>query len=355
MAAFHECMKRTKDSCGRLVTTFSDQKALRYKTNTLRKLSDHLINNPQAALVTEADILCVTILLFSETIAGDRPAVDAHCLGLTRMVSLFGGQDCLSPVVASHLRLVTLLAAQLDQTPPILPLPAHLQDRFDLVSAVSLPSKGYTLLGSAFFSEPLKLKWSVPLQQCLRYMCQVIVRIEKLQQSVKVIDGEWMDDVLILKHVLVFLPHGQPPLSQLEECVRIAALLYCNTALWRIPLYFRWVMSLVVHLKAAVILLDQTSIGWTHCGLRFWLLFLGRQACTLEFSAVETAWWNTSINQVAGEMGLMTWKDAQRALQEYLYIDGAYTARWEAVWNDVVQGNASAEPVRDPKHPCDFI
>ena len=350
-------MKRTKDSWGRLITTFSDEIVLRYKTAAIERLSKKLSNDPNGPVVTEADILCVTILLFSETIAGDRQAIDSHLLGLTRMIELHGGQESLSPIVVTNLQFATLLAAQLDHTKPILAIQPCMQDRFDRVSAAPLPpTTSYCEtngMESPLFSPPLCLEWSESLHQCLRYMYQVIRRIERAQHSVKVIDGEWMDDVLTLEYVLVSLPHGQPPLSQLEECVRLAALVYCNTALWKIPLYFRWVMALVVNLKSALISLDDTHTGWTDPGLRFWMLFMGRQACTLEFSALETMWWNSAIQQVATELGVVTWEEARQILQGYFFTDGA--TRWEAVWTDVIQGARSAEPLRDPQHPCDYI
>ena len=317
MAEFHECMKRTKDSCGRLFATLSNQTVLRYKTLTLQKLSDHLTKNSQGACVTEADILCIVILLFCETIAGDRPGVNAHLLGLTRIIKLYGGQESLSPIVATHIQLTTLLAAQLDQTPPILELNPAMQDRYEKVSTAPFVTENDLCqdfkTGSAFFLRPLCCALSSALQQCLRYMHQVVTRVEKYHNSARVLEGEWMDDVLALEHTLVSLPH-KAALSKLEDCVRLAGLLYCNTVLWKIPLYFRWVMSLVAHLKSALLSLNRREYPELH----FWMLFLGRQACTLEFSTTETAWWNAAVSEVAGELGINSWEEACQAFQGFL-------------------------------------
>ena len=332
---------------------------LRYKATTLKKLSDRLYNSLETPDVTEAEILCVTILLFHETIAGDRVAMDAHMLGLKRMVNLYGGQDHLPPVVAAHLRLVILLSAQLDLKEPILPLPAHMEDRYDILSKAPLPLllEGSTVLGSGFFSQSLSAEWSLPVQQCLRYMCRIVARIATSRRSAKVIDGQWMDDVLTLEHVLLSLPYKDGPLTQLEECVRTAALLYCNTSLWKMPLYFRWIMSLIRHLKATFLSLDPSSTSSSHLDLYLWMLFVGRQACTIEFPVSETAWWNASIEQLAGELNITTWEESQTIMERFLFVEGAsfHLGRWEAVWNDVTQGNFSAEPIRDPTHPCDYL
>ncbi|KAG7007817.1 hypothetical protein G7Y79_00008g024550 [Physcia stellaris] len=350
MAEFHECMKRTKDSCGRLVATFSNQTVLRYKTLTLKKLSDHLTKTSQGACVTEADILCIVILLFCETIAGDRPAVNAHLLGLTRIIQSYGGQQALSPIVATHIRLTTLLAAQLDQTPPILELSPAMQNRYEKVSTTPfIPenhvSQGFEI-GSAFFLQPLCYALSSALQKCLRYMHQVIKRVEKYHDSARVLEGEWMDDVLTLEHTLLSLPH-KAALSKLEECVRLAGLLYCNTALWKIPLYLRWVMSLVAHLKLALLSLNRRE----YPGLHFWMLFLGRQACTLEFWTAEIGWWNAAVGEAAVELGINSWEEACRAFQGYFYIERTHATRWRAVWADIENGTCSLDPIC---HPCDY-
>ena len=347
-------MKRTKDSCGRLVTSLSDKKVLKSKTETIQELSDHLTKDPQSTLITEADILCVTILLFSETVAGDQSAVNTHLLGLIRMIELYGGQHSLSPIVLTHLQFATLLAAQLDQTRPKFPLHPAIQDRYDRISTAPFPPPGGFLnncgVGSAFFSRSMSLALSDSLQQSLRYMARVIARIEKVQDHIQVFEGDWMDDVLALEHILISLPHNRS-LNQLEECVRLSALVYCNTALWRIPLYFRWVMSLVVRLKSALLSLK----AWAYPELHFWMLFLGRQACTLEFSASETAWWNAAITGVAEELDVSTWEQARQVFLEFFYVERVHTARWKTVWTDVVNGSRSAEPVvRDPEHPCDY-
>ena len=354
MAAFHECMKRTKDSCGRLVATFSNQTVLRYKALTLQKLSDHLTKNCEGACVTETDILCVVILLFCETIAGDRLAVNAHLLGLTRIIKLYGGQQSLSPIVATHVQLTTLLAAQLDQTPPIFKLNPAMQGRYEKVSTTPFVPEDNLCqgfgTGSAFFSRPLCYELSSTLQQCLRYMRQVIARVEKYHNSVRVLEGEWIDDVLALEHTLVALPH-KAALSKLEDCVRLAGLIYCNTALWRIPLYFRWVMSLVAHLKSALVSLNRREYPELH----FWILFLGRQACTLEFPTAETAWWNEAVSEVAGELGIRSWDEACQTFQGFFYVERTHATRWRTVWADIEQGTCSLEPICDPEHPCDYM
>lgn len=354
MAAFHESMKRTKDSCGRLVTSFSNQSVLRYKALTLQRLSDHLTRNSRGACVTEADILCVVILLFCETIAGDRPAVNAHLLGLTRMIKLCGGQQSLSPIVSTHVQFTTLLAAQLDHTPPILPLKPAMQERYEMISTAPFaPENGLCQdfgTGSEFFSQSLCCALSSTLQQCLRYMYQVIARVEKYQNSVQVLEGEWMDDVLALEHTLVSLPH-KVALSQLEGCVRLAGLLYCNTALFRVPLYFRWVMSLVARLKSALLSLEQMD----HPEVHFWMLFLGRQACTLEFSTSETAWWNAAISELADELGINSWEEARQVFQKFFYVERTHATRWRTIWADIVQGTCSLDPICDPEHPCDYV
>ena len=352
-------MKRQKDSNGRLEPSFSNNRALRYKSATLQRLSNQLIRERESVIPTEADILCVTILLFGETIIGDRSAIDAHLLGLQRMIRIQGGQDNLSLVVATHVHLTTLLAAQLTQTPPIMPLQSSLQEWYERESMTPpspSPKNQYLLdrgLGSAFLCEPLSLNISLPLERCLNYMCGVISRVEYGRAYIKDFEGDWIDDALTLLHVLVAMPY-EYTLSQHDECVRLALLLYCFTAIWSFPRYMKWIISLVRNLKSAISSLGESQVGCDYPELRFWMLFVARQACTLELPADETAWWNEALNELATHLGIVTWEDARDTFQGFFYVDRVHATRWEAIWIDVLHGYCSAEPVPEPEHPCGF-
>ena len=354
-------MKYQKDSNGKLETSFSDNRALRYKYATLQGLSNQLIREQESATSTEADIFCVTILLFGETIIGDRSAIDAHLLGLRRMIRIQGGQDFISPAVATHVHLTTLLAAQLTQSSPILPLRSCLQDRYEhQCTAPHSPSPENQFLldrglGSAFLCEPLCLELLLPLQQCMHYMRGVVSRVEYARAHIKDFEGDWIDDVLTLLHVLIAMPYDYP-LSQVDECIKLALLLYCLTAIWRFPLYMKWVTILVSNLKATIISLGESSAGWAYPELRFWMLFVGRQACTLELPADETAWWSEALNEVANHLGIVTWEGTREIFEQFFYVDHVHATRWKAIWIEVLQGNCSAEIVLvpEPEHPCGF-
>ena len=352
-------MKHQKDSNGKLEPSFSDNRALRYKSATLQRLSNQLIRERESATSTEADIFCVTILLFGETIIGDRSAIDAHLLGLRRMIRLQGGQDNLSLAVATHVHLTTLLAAQLTETPPILPLRSSLQDRYEQESTnppSPSPENQFLLdcgLGSAFLCETLCLELPPPLEKCLHYMRGVVSRVEYARAHIVGFEDNWIDDVLTLAHVLIAMPYDYS-LSQLDECVRLALLLYCLTALWRFPLYMKWIIIPVFNLKSTIMSLDESSLGWTYPELRFWMLFIGRQASTLELPADETAWWNEALKEVANHLGIVTWEDTREIFQGFFYVNHVHAARWKAIWSDVLHGSSSAEPVPEPEHPCGF-
>ena len=352
-------MKHQKDSNGRLDPSFSDHRALRYKSATLQRLSNQLIRERESVIATEADIFCVTILLFGETIIGDRSAIDAHLIGLKRIIRIQGGQDNLSLAVATHVHLTTLLAAQLTQTPPIMPLRSSLQDRYEHESITPpspSPKNQYLLdrgLGSAFLCEPLCLDIPLPLEQCLKYMRGVVSRVEYARAHIKDFEGDWIDDVLTLVHVLIAMPYDYT-LRQHDECVRLALLLYCFTAIWSFPPYMKWIISLVFNLKSAISSLGESQVGWDYPELRFWMLFVGRQACTLELPTEEITWWNEALNEGANHLGILTWEDTRDIFERFFYVDHVHATRWKAIWIDVLQGYCATEPVPEPEHPCGF-
>ena len=359
MAAVHVSMKRTKDNRGPLEAAFDDPDVLRYKSIILRNLSQQFREDPTGIFVTEAEILCVTLLLFTSCIIGDEGAVHAHLLGLARMIRAFGGEDRLSPNGSIQIRFTSLIAAQLLQTRPLLSLRPSSQRRFENISAAPVIPQGISLfdhgLGLRFCTQPLSDALAPSLQCCVGYLRQVIARIEQVQDHLHRFNGDWIDEGLALKHVLVAMPHDLC-LSPLDECVRLALLVYCNTAMWKILLYFRWVMALIRQLKSAIILLDQTDINNVP-ELHFWMLFLGRQACSVEFSDEETGWWTTETIKAAGNLGISSWDEARIVFLEFFYIDRISAQRWEAVWTDLVQSTLTADVIRtvwDPEHPCGY-
>ena len=357
-AAAHEAVARdVLDNPLKLLKTshptFSTQEdTLRHKALSLNLLSKQLTQDPDDISITEAPILCVTVLLAAEAILGDSAALIAHTNGLIRMIELFGGEELLSPTAATHVNLVDVKSAVVRQMRPSFPLRPDLRRRFDDLSAEFFQPEDATLffVGSRFLSQPLSGKISPLLRQCLQYTCHLISIVEQYHHSRQYSSIYNINDFLALEHILLSLPY-EYSLDALENCIRLALLLYSNIALWITPLYFAWVVSLVHQLQAALLALDWEDVTQNHPELLLWFLLLGRYAASSMYTEGEAAWWTAKVQLVISILGVRQWEEARQIVKGFFYVDRLCSGPWQTVWGSVELGNETR--LRAMKHPCD--
>ncbi|MCJ1305858.1 hypothetical protein MMC08_008675 [Hypocenomyce scalaris] len=301
-------------------------------------------------------ILCVTLLLAAEAILGDdRTALIAHMKGLGRMIELNGGEDFLSPAVATQVRLADLKAALVRQSRPSFKLPPFLRRR--VAMAISTPSSiqdpALSTLGSGFQSPPLSLHIASDLHQCIRYMHHLSSITEQSHTDKRPCCEYGIDDFSALDHSLISLSF-KCRLSNLEECIRITLLLYSNTALWKTPLYFNWIIALVAELKTALIATDWQLVAAEHTELFLWVVLMGRYAASADVEEV-IAWWDLKLRFVVSVLGLHEWEHAKLIVKAFFYLEQTYGRAWEGIWNSIVLGlgDELQQPEQHPaKHPC---
>lgn len=347
MATFHKTFKQDNDAdpAKGITSSYQRESTLRYKALALRTLSARITHSPR---ITEADILCITVFLFTESLAGDQVAVKAHFEGLTRLIRAYGGPDRLSPIITTHIQLASFMAAQAQQTVPIAPLPTTFKHRFDRISATTFHSNDSSLLrmGSTFLS-PLCHELCHRLRKCLRYMRHVLVWIEHVHANTKILESEWIETLVILTHTLISLPHEHEhehhyPLTKLEESVRLALLLYCDTALWRFSPWISWVKSVVTALREAVcscLLSPLSSPSVAHLELRLWILVLSLQACEPGLVGEEgrmRMWWVEHIRLTAMQLGVREWSEARYVFRGFFYVERV-CGGWEAAWREAME------------------
>ena len=324
----------------------------RHKALSLNLLTKQLTQDPNEIIITEAAILCVTILLAAEAILGDSAASVAHTNGLIRMIKLFGGEELLSPTAATHVNLVDVKSAMLLQMRPSFPLRPYLRRHFDNLSAEIFQPQDTTLffLGSRFLSQPLSGKISPLLRKCLQYTCHLISIVEQYHHNRQLSGTYNINEFLALENILLTLPY-EYSLDALENCIRLALLLYSNTALWTTPLYFAWLVSLVCQLQAALLALDWQDVTQEHPELLLWILLLGRYAASSMCTEGEVAWWTARVRLIASILGVRQWNEARQIVKGFLYVDRVCSGPWQTVWGSVVLGDETR--LRAMKHPCD--
>ncbi|MCJ1431843.1 hypothetical protein MMC27_001198 [Xylographa pallens] len=338
-AAAHEAAAQNGRSSPRDILDASSissparQKALYYKSATLKLLSEEF---SKTLRVTEATILCVTLLLAAEAIIGDSTGLAVHTKGLVHIVKLFGGYDLLSPRVAAQVSFADIKAAIAQECAPS--FSPHFSLRHPPAS---------------FPAQPLLVHLS-PLIQHYILLTQHLTLAAHRPLSHTQSSTFALSDFLSLEHALLSIPTFHL-LSSLDNAVRIALLLYTNTALWTPPLYFTWILALLRQLKVAMLVPEMHRVGLPRCEeLLLWMAFLGGYVASAT-DGVEAMWWAGRLREAAVRLGVGTWEQARGVVEGFLYVEQVYGEAWEEFW-DYAVGGASAEPEaalrRRGPYPC---
>ena len=329
------------------------QQALRYKAIALQSLTLMLEHNNNS--ITEATILCVAVLLIAAAIFGDRVALTAHIHGLKHMLALLGGENQLSQPVSTHIQLASLKACLFQRAKPLCKLSLYVKSRFNVLSRQIFQPEAAAVLGSGIWSCQSPSQISPAIQDCARCMAHLILIIERDKATRKKSNTLTIDDIMALEHVLISMPH-QYALSELDECIRLALLLYSNISIWKTPLPFAWVVSLVNGLKTALLSLSWDGVVKDHAQLLFWILLMGRHAASVGHSEEETMWWSIKLQCIVSSLQISQWEEAQQILEQFFFVDDVCGRSWKVVWKTLLgkskEGDEKA--FQEFQHPCSY-
>jgi hypothetical protein len=310
------------------------QDALKNKNVSLSLLNRRIAESPDS--IGESSILCATTLLASEVIAGELAAIQARSNELVRMIETFGGNELLSPSVASQVYLTDVKAATIRRCQPSFSLRPYMYERFQMLSNTPFEPEdpALSLLGLGFVSPSLYQDISEPLHRCLQYAMHII-HITEQHSTGDVLPGmHGIDEYTILEHTLLSLPYSQS-LTHLEECIRLATLLYSNTAIFHTPSYFSWVGSLHYSLKAELLLLDWEAVVTMQLRLLLWILFQGAHISRVQLEG-ETEWWVSKLRYVCCMLQIEAWSEVKEILEQWLFVDRICGRAWRDIWNQMI-------------------
>ena len=116
-------------------------------------------------------------------------------------------------------------------------------------------------------------------------------------------------------------------LGDIQECCRLAALLYTNTVFRELPRDSRSLIRLMEQLKLA---LNQTRLCWgEHANVLLWVLSM--------MGSVETTdqlkqWFTQLLARVSAELGIKAWADHLSILQQYLWSERSCETLYRKLW-----------------------
>lgn len=238
----------------------SGESSTKKRSKALNHLRQSLSTTGGSNATSETSILCVALLLAAEAILGDDVGLRSHTRGLSQLVAGCGGIRVLSSLTASIVRFVDVKASIARRRAPQFDVEsynkhqAYYDSSFKVVRSTS--DEDIMNFGRGFMEPELQNLLCPALLRCviqIKFLTLDSLKTSKGDQLAAAYD---IDDFVALEHSLLSIK-GSHRLSPLEECVRLALLLFTNTALWRIPLFFTWIRSPVADLKLAMLLLDQ--------------------------------------------------------------------------------------------------
>ena len=338
-----------------------EQKALYHRAQSLSNLRQILSPENGVAVDSETSILCITLLLAAEAIMGDDMSLQSHANGLSQLVVACGGIDTLSSSTARFVRFVDVKASIAQGSAPRFDskTPPGKKAQYSSLSAASAAPAGdeFSTFGVGFSKPPLSQQMCPYLLSCVAQIKDLTLDSLNASNYLRGTGKYDIDDFIAVEHALLsFRSHHK--LSPVEECVRLALLLFTNTALWRIPFYFNWIQHLICELKTILLLLNLETATQDYTNFFLWIMFMGCYA-TRTGSFAERCWWSRQLNETATKAGLTTFQQAKCIVQDFAYLDEVYTMAWEQIWDDAQSfGAGSCEAERPERikeeHPCDY-
>lgn len=317
------------------------QAAMRHKSKTLVAMNSALSDTSRG--ISDASMITVSLLRGLDGVSGDMDGIRAHGFGLSRMVELRGGMDNIDPGMMADIYTSDTKVCVIDLARPAFPLNKYWSQRFRKLSQIDFAPYSSTLayLGSRFFDSDLAGPvFSSEMLQIFHYFRHLINYVERIVSKDKraPMDTYTSGEFLIGETLLLSYPYDYDRLvlttqnARLEDCSRIAVLLYSNSALWNMPHYFAIKRGLVRCYRHALKQLDFEYCEARYPDLLIWMLFLGAWGSEAQ---LERTWYVSRLARVVKNSGLQSWEEARLRIRGFLYVDRLFARPWSAIFDEV--------------------
>ncbi|KAL3475196.1 hypothetical protein BJX99DRAFT_230166 [Aspergillus californicus] len=310
-----------------------------HRGETIRLVNEGLSDPIKAA--SDELIAAVSVLLTVEIATGDPDYLKIHLAGLRQMVGMRVSFADVADDVRFQISWTDIRVACMSLTKPIFPFVRYARPKnftitppskeleataSSLISLIQIPGIFndvmseviYDLAGLVWYAEWIK---GGPEDQefgeeteCY-YNTEVLYVEYALHNDRYTSTGEVKGDATI------------------EGCVRLACLLFHNSAIWDFypqiaPVFPKPIIALQMALKSTI------RAGCYHLcrGLLIWLLFVG--ACSTRIPDQHTFF----VNELASAIrlqGVRSWQELRAILFDYFYVDRCYLGPLRALWDEL--------------------
>lgn len=129
-----------------------------------------------------------------------------------------------------------------------------------------------------------------------------------------------------------------PPagLGDIQECCRLAALLYANTVFREIPPVSVCLTSLPDQLKRALMRTRLGSCWEEHAKVLLWVLYL---TASVVVTRPVREWFVSLLGEVSGRLGVQDWPGHKGILEQFLWCQRVCEKPYRIMWAEMVALN----------------
>jgi hypothetical protein len=278
------------------------------------RLVNLMLQDPQRAISDEMVASVVRLSTF-ESFSGDHAGWRAHADALVEIVRRRGGLQSLGYVKRQCYE-SDIMGAMVGGTRPLfspvtetdlVPLPIFPIDELTLDSTTVALLMG-TGFGNGVVANPL-------LAQTLRNMRGLLEDLLHIEDS-RVFSPEMLlftTKRTFVEYPLLSLPFTHLQLSTLENCVRLAGIIFSNRVFRNHPPSSGVHVSLLLQLRAAMGFLEVAATK-----VMLWIIVVAGAVTTGERSEPR-GWFGERLRTVREGLGVVTWRECREVLEGFLW------------------------------------
>lgn len=338
--------------------------AFHHRGETIRLVNEGLSDPIKAA--SDELIAAVSILLTIEIASGNPDYVKIHLAGLRQMVALRSSFADVPPDVRFQISWTDIRVACMAFTKPIFPF---LRSPRPTTFSVIPPTDEISLLASRFISlietspgtfGPEMYSTIYDLRELTWYAEWIKGPQSQAHNFTDETEDYFNNEVLHVEYSLHrdrYTPAGQAKGdASLEGCVRLACLLFHNTAIWDFypmmgPVFNKPIAALRMALESTIAAgdyhnpspsPDNQERGKGKEDLLIWLLFIG--TCSSQILPSERSFFINGLAAAVRMEGIGTWQELRGLLMRFYYVDRKYLGVLRGVWDEIMSMSMSYDP-----------
>ncbi|KAI9733672.1 MAG: hypothetical protein M1834_003274 [Cirrosporium novae-zelandiae] len=311
--------------------------AMYHKNKALQLLRANIADPVKAT--RDDTIIAITLLRTLEAMLDDPTAVSVHTEGFEKLIMARGGVEDLDGSFLTDVVLHDTKWSMINQKKLTLPLPSRWNSIFEELTLEYVPcSVGVEYLGSRFQDPGIATMLYPELNKCL-------ILLQRITDALEGAPSAELPEVLIpiAEHKLLIVADytsSSGTAMLLGEPIRIAFMIFLQTAIWSILPVFALANPLVTNLYAAFVRIPYDIYP---LDLRLWILLLGFYSAGVasefkedDWFAIallkERTWFGERLLEEKAKFRLNEWSEVRRRVSGFMYTERAYGQAWERMW-----------------------